>query len=65
MANFQRAFEKADVDANGRLGRNEFIQVCKKSLPGINNHDIAILMHEIDQNGNGAIEYKVKKSTIP
>jgi len=50
-------FTNADTDGNGTLDPQEFVQALKSPELGFSNAEIDSIMDQVDENGDGVIEY--------
>lgn len=51
-------FTAADKDGSGALDRREFLECLKNTDLGLTRREINVLMHEVDENHDGQIDYK-------
>ena len=58
LGEYEQAFKLFDKDNNGTIDANELRTVMKQFGTELTETEVADLMHEVDDNNNGEIDFK-------
>tara|TARA_B110000503_G_C6891455_1_gene306906 strand:+ start:153 stop:371 length:219 start_codon:yes stop_codon:yes gene_type:complete len=58
LQEYEQAFKLFDKDNNGTIDANELRTVMKQFGTELTETEVADLMHEVDDNNNGEIDFK-------